>query len=100
MPYISSEIEVSISLLCQLFSTCYIIVQIKNCLRSTSVFKVATMANTDDFHYALKEAIGLQPPNQRFRCHQRWMERRVGHWEESTSRTAVCQKAHLGLKQR
>jgi len=51
-----SETEISIALLCQLFSTCYTAVRIKNCLKSTSVIKVATMENTDDFSYA-KEAI-------------------------------------------
>jgi len=65
-PHLSSEIEASISLLCQLFSTCYIAVQIKNYLKSTSVITVAIMKNMDDFRYALKEAIGVQPPNQRF----------------------------------
>jgi len=40
-------------------------VKIKNCLKSTSVIKVATMKNTDDFCYA-KEAIGMQPPNKCF----------------------------------
>jgi len=58
MPHLSSETELSIALLCQLFSTCYIAVQNKNCLKSTSVIMVATMKNTDDFRYA-KEAIGM-----------------------------------------
>ena len=43
--------EVSIILCCRLCSTHYIAVQIKNCLKSTSTIKVATMKNTDDFHY-------------------------------------------------
>jgi len=43
-----SETEVSIALLCQLFSTHYTAVRIKNCLKSTSAIKVATMKNTDD----------------------------------------------------
>ena len=43
-PQLSSEIEVSITLLCQLCSTYYYTaVQIKNCLESTSVIKVATV---------------------------------------------------------
>ena len=44
-------------LLCQLCSTCYTAVQIKNCLKSTSGIKVAAMKNTDDFRYAKEEAI-------------------------------------------
>jgi len=38
-----SETEVSIALLCQLCLTRYTAVQIKNCLKSTSVIKVAIM---------------------------------------------------------
>jgi len=49
VPHLSSETEVSIALLCQLCLTCYTAVQIKNCLKSTSVLKVATMKSTDDF---------------------------------------------------
>jgi len=56
MPQLFSETEVSIALLCQLYLTRDTAVQIKNCLKGTSVIKVATMENTDDFHYA-KEAI-------------------------------------------
>ena len=40
--------EVSITLLCQL---CYTALQIKNCSKSTSAIKVATMENTVDFYY-------------------------------------------------
>jgi len=47
VPQLSSETEVSIALLCQLCSTRYTAVQIK--MKSTSVIKVATMKNTDDF---------------------------------------------------
>ena len=43
--------EVSITLRCRLCSTRYTAVQIKNCLKSTSVIKIATMKNTDDFCY-------------------------------------------------
>jgi len=56
VPQLSSETKVSIALLYQLFSTRYTAVQIKNCFKSTSVIKVTTMNNIDDFHYA-KEAI-------------------------------------------
>ena len=41
--------EVSITLHCRLCSTCYTAVRIKNCLKSTSTIKIATMTNTDDF---------------------------------------------------
>ena len=40
--------EVSITLCCQLCSTCYTTLQIKNCSKSASAIKVATM---NDFHY-------------------------------------------------
>ena len=46
--------EVSIMLHCQLCSTHYTALQIKNCLKSTSAIKVATMKNTDDFRYGGK----------------------------------------------
>ena len=42
--------EVSITLRCRLCSTHYTAIRIKNCLKSTSAIKVATMKNTDDFH--------------------------------------------------
>ena len=49
---LSYENEVSIIMLrCWLCSTRYTAVQFKNCLKSTSVIKISTMANTDDFHY-------------------------------------------------
>ena len=54
--------EVSIILHCQLCSTHYTAVQIKNCLKSTSAIKVATMKNTDDFHY--KTSHHVLPPNR------------------------------------
>ena len=43
--------EVSITLHCWLCSTCYTAIQIKNCLKSTSAIKTATMKNMDDFHF-------------------------------------------------
>ena len=43
--------EVSITLRCRLSSTRYTAVRIKNCLKSTSAIIIATMTNTDDFHY-------------------------------------------------
>ena len=39
---------------CQLCSAHYTALQIKNFLKSTSAIKVATMKNTDDFHYDRK----------------------------------------------
>ena len=36
---------------CQLCSTCYTALRIKNCSKSTSIIKVVTMKNTDDFCY-------------------------------------------------
>ena len=42
--------EVSITLCCRLCSTHYTAIRIKNCLKSTSAIKIATMKNTDDFH--------------------------------------------------
>ena len=43
------KIEVSTMLCCQLCSTRYTAVRFKNCLKSTSAIKIATMKNTDDF---------------------------------------------------
>ena len=43
--------EVSITLCCRLCSTHYTAVQIKNCLKSTSAIKIATMTNTDNIRY-------------------------------------------------
>ena len=43
--------EVSITLRCQLCSTRYTVLRIKNCLKNTSAIKVATMKNTNDFCY-------------------------------------------------
>ena len=43
--------EVSIMLRCRLCSTHYTAVGIKNCLKSSSDIKIATMTNTNDFHY-------------------------------------------------
>ena len=43
--------EVSIMLRCLLCSTRYTAIRIKNCLKSTSAIKIATMKNTDDFRF-------------------------------------------------
>ena len=42
--------EVSITLHCWLCSTRYTAILIKNCLKSISAIKIATMKNMDDFH--------------------------------------------------
>ena len=53
---------------CQLCSTYYTCtaVQIKNCSKSTSVIKVATVKNTDNFHYTSKGSNHVIPPNRHF----------------------------------
>ena len=43
--------EISTTLRCRLRSTRYTAVRIKNCLKSTSAIKIATMTNTDNFCY-------------------------------------------------
>ena len=43
--------KVSITLHCRLCSTCYTVVQIKNCSKSTSAIKITTIKNTDDICY-------------------------------------------------
>ena len=43
--------EVSITLCCRLYSARYTAVRIKNCLKITSAIKIATMKNTNDFHF-------------------------------------------------
>ena len=43
--------EVSITLRCQLCSTHYTAIRIKNQSKSTSAIKVVTMKYTDEFHY-------------------------------------------------
>ena len=43
--------EVSVTLCCQLCSTLYTALRINNCSKSTSAIKIATMKNTDDFHF-------------------------------------------------
>ena len=46
--------EVSIALCCRLCSTSYTAVWIKNCSKSTSAIKIATMTNADNFRYEKK----------------------------------------------
>ena len=57
--------EVSITLHCQLCSTRYTALQIKNCSKSTSAIKAATMKNMDDFRYEGKPSYATtKPPNR------------------------------------
>ena len=44
--------EVSFTLRCWLCSNRYTAVRIKNCLKSASAIKIATMTDMDDFRYA------------------------------------------------
>ena len=44
---------------CQLCSTHYTAVQIKNCLKSASAIKIATMTNIDDFRYEGKPSCAI-----------------------------------------
>ena len=46
--------EVSITLRYQLCSTHYTAIRIKNCLKSAFAIKIATMKNTDNFHFERK----------------------------------------------
>ena len=88
--------EVSIMLYCQLCSTHYTVVRIKNCSKSTSAIKVATMKNTDDFHYEgkpLRTTTKLTP----FAVSQDEWDTKEVH-EKFIVRTAVCQMAPLRLK--
>ena len=43
--------EVSITLRCRLCSSRYTAIRIKNCLKSTSAIKIATMKNMDNFRF-------------------------------------------------
>ena len=44
---------------CRLCSTRYTAVRIKNCSKSTSAIKIATMTNTDDFRYKGKPSCAI-----------------------------------------
>ena len=48
---LKSGVSIVITFHCQLCSTYYTALRIKNCSKSTSAIKVATMKNTDDFCY-------------------------------------------------
>jgi len=91
--------EASITLLCQLFSTHYTPIRIKTWSKSTSVIKVAIMKNTDDFHYACEGSHHVQQPNRHFLLSAKMKKHKGGYWlQECIGCTAICQKAHFGLK--
>ena len=76
--------ELTITLLCKLFSICYTAVQVKkllcNCNQGTIMKKMWMI-----FHYTCKGNHHMQPPNRPF-CHQQtWMEHKVGHWYSGSS---------------
>jgi len=60
------------------------------------------MKNMDGFHYTPKEAIGMQPSNQRFTLSAKMNGiKGTGNSmkiQECTARMVVCQKTNLGLK--
>ena len=64
--------EVSITLLCQLCSTRYTALGIKNCLNSTTAIKVATMKNTDNFHYEEKPSSATAKSTLYTVCKNEW----------------------------
>ena len=47
MPLLNVYHLCEVSIMLQLCTTCFTAIQIKNCSKSTSVIKVATMKNTD-----------------------------------------------------
>ena len=54
---LKSEVSIkTITLRCLLFSTHYTALRIKNCLKSTSAIKVATMKHMDNFRYKGKSS--------------------------------------------
>ena len=92
--------EVSITLRCRLCSTRYTAVRIKNCLKSTSAIKIATMKNMDDFRYEGKpsRATAKSPP---FAVTVSATQRRTpASPRRMHLRTAVCRKAPVGPKRR
>ena len=93
--------EVTITLRCRLCSTSYKAVQIKNCLKSTSDIKIATMTNMDDFRYEWKPSHAIVKSTLFAVSKDEW------DTKEDTGKsmknalyvcTAVCQKAPVGPK--
>ena len=90
--------EVSIMLRCQLCSTRYTAVRIKNCLKNTSAIKVAIMKNTDDFLYEGKPSHATAKSTFFAVSKDEWDTKE--DTGKSMKNTSVCQKVPLGLKQR
>ena len=67
MPLLNVYHLCEVSIMLQLCTTCFTAIQIKNCSKSTSVIKVATMKNTDNFHDA-KKAITHYHQIDTFHC--------------------------------
>ena len=88
--------EVPIALHCQLCSTRYTALQIKNCLKSTSTIKLATMNNTNGFHYKGKPSVTSTKLTHSAVSEDEWDIKEDIH-EECIVHTAVCQKAHVLL---
>ena len=95
--------EVSITLHCRLCSR-YTAVRIKNCSKSTSVIKIATMKNTDNFCYEGKPSCATAKLTLFAVSKDEWDTKEdIGKSmknEECIVHTAVCQMAPLGPKQR
>ena len=97
----SLKSEVSTTLCCQLCSTCYTAIRIKDC---SSAIKIATMKSVDNFHFERK-----QGKPSRARTKSTPFPVNKDEWdtnedtgeihEECIVRTAVCQKAPVGPKQ-
>ena len=91
--------EVFITLHYQLCSTHYTALQFKNCSNSTPAIKVATMKNTDDFHYE-----GKPSHTNAKSTHFTVTSVSKDEWDtkegtgKSMKNTAICQKARVQLK--
>ena len=59
---VSVKSEVYIILCCQLYSTRYTAVQIKNCLKTISVIKVAIMKSTEVLHTPFNDRLKVKYP--------------------------------------
>ena len=87
---------------CCWFGCCYTAVQIRNCLKGTSVTKVAIMKYTDDFHITQMKWLSATTKSTFFTVSKDEWNTKGGHWlvhEESIVCTTVCQKTTLNIKQ-
>ena len=90
--YYRLKSEVSIVLHCWLYSTCYTAVQIKNCLKSTSAIRVATMNNTDNFHFEGKPSRATAKLTLFIFRKDEWdINKDTGKSMKNALYTAVCQ---------